>query len=246
MKKLSSHKPSDTLGLDKDKAAAALDKYKKKLAELQTVFYADGRRSLLVVLQGMDTSGKDGVIRHVFSGVNPQGCSVTSFKEPSKTELAHDFLWRIHRACPAKGMIGVFNRSHYEDVVIARVHGLVSKDVWKARYGQINAFEKHLADNGTVILKFFLHISKEEQKERLESRLEDPKKRWKANPRDFEERKYWNDYMRAYSDALEHCDTRHAPWHVVPADRNWVRNHVVAKALTEKLESLKLKWPNPK
>lgn len=233
---LSDRDPSDKMGFDKDRSDELLEEHRRKLEEFQYSLYAKKHRAVLIVLQGMDTSGKDGVIRHVFSGVNPQGCQVTSFKEPTAEELEHDFLWRIHKAVPRKGMIGIFNRSHYEDVVIVRVHGLVPKSVWSARYEHINAFEKMLADSGVLILKFFLHISKDEQEKRLKARLDDPQKRWKSNPRDKKERKKWPAYMQAYEDALKRCHTPWAPWFVVPSDRKWARNLAVSEILVEALK----------
>jgi PPK2 family polyphosphate:nucleotide phosphotransferase len=242
--RLKSRDPADTLGLDSEDAArvhqaAMID----RLNDLQYRLYAENQRSVLLVLQGMDTSGKDGTIRHVMSGLDPSACQVTSFKAPSAEELDHDFLWRIHKAAPARGQIGVFNRSHYEDVLIARVRKLVPAKVWKSRYAQINAFEGLLSDNGTVIVKCVLHISRREQKERLLDRLRDPRKNWKFSPRDVEERKLWPAYMEAYEDALTKCSTAHAPWHIVPADRKWVRNAVVAELLVDTLEGMKLKIP---
>ena len=217
----------------------------ERLVELQHLLYAENRRSLLVVLQAMDAGGKDGTIRHVMSGVNPQGCQVTAFKVPSEEELDHDFLWRVHKAVPRKGNIGIFNRSHYEDVLAVRVHKLVPKTVWRARYRQINAFERLLVAGGMVILKFFLHISKAEQKRRLEERLSDPKKNWKFSLRDVEERKLWDQYQRAYDDALSRCSTAWAPWCVVPANRKWYRNLVVADRIVQTLEGLKMQYPKP-
>lgn len=244
--RLKKREPDDTLGLDSEDAArvhqaALLD----RLNDLQYRLYAENQRSVLLVLQGMDTSGKDGTIRHVMSGLDPSACRVTSFKAPSAEELDHDFLWRIHKAVPARGEIGVFNRSHYEDVLIARVRELVPAKVWKGRYHQINTFEKLLSDNGTVIVKCMLHISKREQKERLLDRLRDPRKNWKFSPRDVEERKLWPKYMEAYEDAVTKCSTEYAPWHIVPADHKWVRNAVVAELLVEALDSMKLKIPKP-
>jgi len=195
------------------------------------------------VLQGMDTAGKDGTIRRVMSGINPRDCRVVSFKAPSQEELDHDFLWRVHRECPRRGEIGVFNRSHYEDVLIVRVRGLVKKEVWSARYDQINRFEQHLAENGTRIVKFFLHISKAEQKERLEARLADPSKNWKMNPTDLEERKLWDDYQRAYEDAISRCSTAHAPWFIIPADKKWFRDLAVSSIMVEMLEGMDLRYP---
>lgn len=227
----------------KEKAKAIMSGLVQRLGALQERLYANGERSVLVVLQGMDTSGKDGTIKSVMSGVNPQGCRVASFKAPSNSELAHDFLWRVHHEAPPKGHIGIFNRSHYEDVLITRVHGWVPEKVAKQRFNHINAFEKLLSENGTTILKFFLHISKDEQKERLEARVRDPEKRWKFNEGDIEERKRWKDYMRAFEDVLGATSTDHAPWYVVPANRKWYRNLVVARTIVEALDKLKLKRP---
>ncbi len=214
-----------------------------EIDRLQDILYAQAEHALLIVLQGSDTSGKDGVIRRVFGAVNPLGIAAVSFKEPTPLELAHDFLWRIHKAVPAAGMIGVFNRSHYEDVLMARVHGLAPPERIEARYGQINGFERHLAENGVTIVKFYLHISKEEQKERLRARLDDPAKRWKFKSSDLAERKYWDDYIAAYQTALERCSTEWAPWFVVPADRKWYRNAVVARLVRSTLEALDLSYP---
>lgn len=224
-------------------AKAETEKCIAKVSRLQERLYATGDRSLLIVLQGMDTSGKDGTIRSVMSGVNPQGCKVVSFKAPSTKELAHDFLWRVHQEVPAKGQIGIFNRSHYEDVLITRVHGWVSDGVVKQRFSQIKEFEELLHENGTVVLKFFLHISKAEQKERLEARIADPEKRWKWNSGDLEERKHWDDYQTAFEDVISATSTDHSPWYIVPANRKWYRNLVVARSVMEALEALKLKAP---
>lgn len=227
----------------KEQAKAITSELTGRLGELQERLYANGERSLLVVLQGMDTSGKDGTIKSVMSGINPQGCKVASFKTPSSSELAHDFLWRVHHEVPPKGHIGIFNRSHYEDVLITRVHGWVSEKVAKQRLNQIKEFEELLYENGTTILKFFLHISKDEQKERLEERIRDPEKRWKFNEGDLEERKRWKDYMKAFEDVLGATSTEHAPWYVVPANRKWYRNLVVAETIVEAMSDLKLKQP---
>ena len=238
--------PDDDGGLEKGKRAdKLLARDIERLFALQEKLYAEGRRALLVVLQAMDTGGKDGTIKHVFSGVNPTGCRVTSFKAPSEEELAHDFLWRIHKAVPRYGEIGIFNRSHYEDVLVVRVRELVPPAVWRARYDRINQFEKDLVESGIHLLKFFLHISKEEQKERLEARLADPAKRWKFDAGDLAERKRWSDYQKAYRDALARCSTASAPWIVVPANRKWYRNLVVARAIVEKLEAMKPKPRQP-
>ena len=235
--------PSDTFGKKRDDKTH--EKSLIRLRELQHLLYADKRYSLLVVLQGLDAAGKDGTIRHVMSGVNPQGCEVTSFKAPSSEELARNFLWRIHRAVPARGNIGIFNRSHYEDVLIVRVHDLVPKTVWKHRYGHINDFERMLVDNGVTILKFFLHISKEEQRKRFEARIQDSSRNWKLSLPDFEERKHWENYTEAYEEALSRCSTEHAPWYVIPSDRKWVRNYVVADLIVQALDRMRLKYPAP-
>ena len=229
----------------KEKARARLAKDLEKLRELQHLLYADNRYAVLVVLQAMDTGGKDGTIRHVMSGLNPVGCDVTSFKVPTDAELEQDFLWRIHNAVPAKGMIGVFNRSHYEDVLVVRVHDIVPKKVWSERYWQINEFERMLDANGVVILKFFLHISKAEQARRLKARLENKEKHWKFSSADLKERKYWAAYQEAYEDAINECSTEWAPWIVVPADKKWARDCIVARAMVERLEELKLRYPKP-
>lgn len=223
---------------DKDKGEEALNQLTNALEILQERLYAEHKHSVLLILQGMDTSGKDGTIEHVFEGVNPQGVRVASFKVPTPIELEHDFLWRVHEKTPGKGEIVIFNRSHYEDVLVVRVHELVPQGVWSRRYGQINNFEQLLADEGTVILKFFLHIDKEEQKKRLLDRLAEEDKRWKFNPGDLKERKLWNDYTRAYEDALSMTSTEWAPWYVVPANRKWFRNLIIAQALVEALKKL--------
>ena len=216
-----------------------------KLVELQEKLHAEGRQKLLVVFQAMDGGGKDGTIRSVFQGVNPQGVVVHSFKAPTADELAHDFLWRIHKAVPGAGTIGVFNRSHYEDVLVVRVHNIVKESVWKPRYQLINDFEKLLTDTGTHLVKFFLHISKEEQKQRFEERIRDPAKRWKFDPADLEKREFWDDYRQAFEDALEKCSTVDAPWYVVPADQNWYRDFVVTSVLVDTLNGMKPKYPDP-
>jgi PPK2 family polyphosphate:nucleotide phosphotransferase len=230
---------------DKDDAVEPTEKLREKLIDLQELLYAESKRSLLIILQAMDAGGKDGAIEHVFHGVNPQGCQVTSFKAPSSLERSHDFLWRHHLARPAKGMIGIHNRSHYEAVLVERVKEIVPPKVWNKRYDQINDFEKMLADEGTTIIKFFLHISKDEQKERLQSRLDEPHKRWKFNPADLEEREHWDDYMKAFDDAIEATSTEHAPWYVVPADRKWFRNWVLSDVIVRTLASLEMDWPKP-
>jgi PPK2 family polyphosphate:nucleotide phosphotransferase len=228
-----------------DSARALLQKNLRKLYELQALLYADRRYALLIVLQALDAGGKDGTIRHVMAGVNPQGCEVVSFKTPTAEELDHDFLWRVHRAVPRRGNIGIFNRSHYEDVLIARVHNLVPKSVWSERYDQINAFEKILVENNTRILKFFLHISKDEQKARFEERIQNPVKNWKISEADFLERNHWDEYVKAYEDVLEKCSTSYAPWFVIPADRKWFRNLAVSQIIVDALDSMKLRYPAP-
>ncbi len=227
----------------KARAESELEEHAAAIAKLQDRLWAENRRALLVVLQGMDTSGKDGVIRHVFHGVNPQGCHVTSFKKPSEAEADRDYLWRIHAAVPPKGEIGIFNRAHYEDVLIVRVHSFVPEKVWRDRYGQINEFEKYLTSNHITILKFMLHISKDEQRERLQARLDDPEKHWKFSPQDVEERKLWPSYMDAYQDAVTKCSTAHAPWHVIPADRKWYARWAIAGIVRATLEEMDPKPP---
>lgn len=229
----------------KDDTAELFGRMNDRLEELQEMLWAEGRHKLLVVLQGMDTSGKDGTIRHVFDGVNPLGVRVASFKAPTAEELAHDFLWRVHPVVPGKGEMVIFNRSHYEDVLAARVRGFVPPAVWKHRYGQINDFEKLLAETGTKILKFFLYIDADEQKERLQERLDDPTKRWKFRKGDLEDRRLWKEYLDAYEDALARTSTKHAPWYVVPSNRNWYRNLVVASVIVDALERLDMKFPEP-
>ena len=246
--KLDRHDPDHTADYKKtdqgkEKAKAITAELTGRLGELQERLYANGTRSLLIVLQGMDTSGKDGTIKSVMSGVNPQGCKVVSFKTPSSEELGHDFLWRVHQKAPPHGQIGIFNRSHYEDVLITRVHGLVSSTVVRQRFNQIKEFEELLHESGTTILKFFLHISKDEQKERLEERVRDPEKRWKFNEGDLEERKLWKSYMEAFEDMMAATSTDHAPWHIVPANRKWYRNFVVADRVVDALKDMKLKTP---
>lgn len=242
--KLAKRSCDDTAHI-KDKGAAAdeLLKLVDRLDHLQQVLYAEHKRSLLILLQGMDAAGKDGTIKHVMSGVNPQGCDVTSFKQPTSHELDHDFLWRIHQAVPGKGMMAIFNRSQYEDVLVVRVHNLVGKDVWQSRYEQINQFEKMLAENGTTILKFFLHISKDEQKKRFDSRHDDPDKNWKSSPSDEAERHYWDDYQAAYQDALSKCSQPDAPWFVIPSNRKWFRNLAISQIIVDALERMDLKYP---
>jgi PPK2 family polyphosphate:nucleotide phosphotransferase len=230
---------------NKQDAAARLAKNVARLAELQYLLYAERKHSVLIVFQAMDAGGKDGTIRSVMSGLNPQGCKVIPFKVPAGEEREHDFLWRIHRSTPAFGEIGIFNRSHYEDVLVVRVQNLAPKAVWSQRFDHINAFERLLDANGVKILKFFLHISRKEQQARLQERLQDPQKHWKVSPADFEDRKRWNDYMAAYEDVFRRCSTSWAPWYVIPADRKWYRNLAVSQIIVEALEDMKLKLPEP-
>lgn len=215
----------------------------ERISRLQRVFYADGRSALLIVLQGRDAAGKDGTIRHVFGAVNPQGCEVASFKEPTDLEMRHDYLWRVHARVPARGMIGIFNRSHYEDVLVERVRGMAPKQVWLNRYRQINDFERMLVENHVVILKFFLHVSRDEQRRRLMARLSDPTKNWKFDAGDLEDRRHWHRYTAAYRDALRRCSTPWAPWYFVPADDKKVRNWLIAGQIVKTLEGLKLRYP---
>jgi PPK2 family polyphosphate:nucleotide phosphotransferase len=244
--KLAKWDPGDTLGWEKNhKMKANLAKTLEKLDALQYLLYAEHKRALLIVLQGLDAGGKDGTIRHVMSGVNPQGCKVTSFKEPSAEEASHDFLWRIHKAVPPIGDIGIFNRSHYEDVLVARVHDLVPRDVWSRRYDQINQFERMLYENNVKILKFFLHISKDEQKKRFEQRIHDKNRQWKISESDFIERKYWDEYTRAYEDALTKCTAPEAPWYIISANKKWFRNLAVSHIVVEALEEMQIKFPPP-
>lgn len=241
---LDHYPPDATLGLDdKEKAQAAAAKLGERIAELGALLAANRRHALLVVIQGMDASGKDGTVKHCIGPLNPMGVHVTSFKAPSPVELAHDFLWRVHQACPARGEVGIFNRSHYEDVLIVRVEDLVPEDVWSKRYDAINAFERNLVDEGTVVLKLWLNMSKEEQAVQMRERLEDPTKNWKFNVDDLEKRKKWDEYIEAYRVMLEETSTDWAPWHVIPADRKWVRNLVVSELLVDALEGLGMEWP---
>jgi len=239
----------------KDEAVADLETNIKKLAELQDVLYADNCRSLLIVFQAMDAAGKDGAIKHVMSGVNPQGCQVSSFKSPSAEELDHDFLWRCQKVLPERGRIGIFNRSHYEEVLVVRVHPqfLASqqlpddvrndKDLWKKRFKQIRNWEDHLTSNGTAILKFFLHVSKDEQKKRFLARIDDPGKNWKFSATDAKERGHWDEYMNAYKDAIEATSTKGAPWYIIPADKKWFARLAISEIIVDRLASMKLRYP---
>jgi PPK2 family polyphosphate:nucleotide phosphotransferase len=241
---LDDYDPSDTGPYSSaEEAGPTLKAHVEELTKLQNLLYAENKRSLLIILQGMDTSGKDGTIRHVMSGLTPLGVQVQAFKVPSPIELAHDFLWRVHKVVPPKGVIGIFNRSHYEDVLVVRVHDLVKPRIWKDRFKQINHFERMLTKNGTIILKFFLHISADEQKKRLHDRLTDPTRFWKFSLSDIEERKFWPDYQKAYEDVLSQCSTKNAPWYIVPADRKWYRNLVVAGIIVKTLRALKMEYP---
>jgi PPK2 family polyphosphate:nucleotide phosphotransferase len=226
-------------------AAAEIEQYRKRLVDLQEMLYVERRRSVLICLQGLDTAGKDGTIKHILSAMNPQGCTVAQFRQPTAQEAAHDFLWRVHRATPARGEVAIFNRSHYEDVLVVRVHDLVPKPVWSQRYERINAFEQGLADDGTQVLKFFLHISSEEQLARFKARLDDPTKQWKISESDYQERKFWSGYVTAYEEALSRCSTEHAPWFVIPSNHKWFRNLAIGRILVEHLEGLKLTYPRP-
>ena len=230
-------------GLEKAEAKKEIATNATEMAELAHRLYAENKHSVLLVLQGMDTSGKDGTIRHVMSGINPQSCQIVSFKQPSQEELDHGFLWRIHRAVPPKGNIGIFNRSHYEDVLIVRVHNLVPPKIWKPRYEQINAFEKMLQEEHVTIVKCFLHISKEAQRKRLQARLDNPTKRWKFCKADLDERKLWGSYFEAYEEALSRCNTSYAPWHIIPSDRKWYRNLVVSRVLLRTLREMNPQFP---
>ncbi|MFN4143057.1 polyphosphate kinase 2 family protein [Aestuariivirga sp.] len=230
----------------KEETKSATEKDAEAIDALQDRLFAEGKRALLVVLQGIDCSGKDGTVRAVFNRCGPIGVRVQPFRAPSADELAQDYLWRVHKVTPARGYIGIFNRSHYEDVLVARVKAFASAEAIERRYGEINAFEKMLTDNGTRILKFMLHISKDEQAERLRERIEVPEKRWKFNPADLEDRKLWDQFMAAYEAAIERCSTEHAPWHVIPADRNWVRNAIVARIVRETLEEMNPQYPEPR
>jgi PPK2 family polyphosphate:nucleotide phosphotransferase len=242
--KLSDRSTDDKLGLaDKREADQALTEMRPKLFDLQGRLWAESKRALLVVLQAMDAAGKDGTIRHVFSGVNPQGVRVTSFKAPSERELSQDYLWRVHANTPARGEIGIFNRSHYEDVLAVRVRQLVPERQWRRRYRHIREFERLLADEGTVIVKIHLHISRDEQRERLQARLDDPAKRWKFRVGDLDDRKLWDDFQVAYEDAITETNSRDARWYVVPADRKWVRNVAVSKILVHTLEKMAPQYP---
>ena len=234
-------------GEEKDLAAVQqeLATLTKRLAELQYLMYAECKRSFLIVLQALDAGGKDGTVRHVIGSMNPQSATVQAFKTPSAEEMAHDYLWRIHKVTPAKGQVVVFNRSHYEDVLVVRVHNLVPKEVWSKRYDEINDFERQLSDSGTHIIKFFLHIDKKEQLARFKQRLDDPAKQWKISEFDYKEREFWDDYQKAYEDAISRCSTDYAPWYVIPSNRKWFRNLVISRVLVKVLESMDMQFPQP-
>ena len=237
--------PDETAGLDKQDTKEQTQKNLECIPKLQALLYAEHKHSLLIVLQAIDAGGKDSTISDVFGAMNPQGCKVTSFKKPSPLELDHDFLWRVHQAAPVKGDVGVFNRSHYEDVLVVRVHDLVPESIWSQRYAQINAFESLLSANGTIILKLFLHISKDEQLKRFKDRLDEPSKNWKVSAGDYEERKLWDKYQSAFEDMLSKCSTDIAPWHVIPANHKWVRNFLISTLVVEQLEALQMNFPEP-
>lgn len=238
--------PDFHAGLDKKRTQKTTQRIHQRIGELQHLLYANARDTVLIIFQGMDGSGKDGATKSLLESVNPAGVSVTNFKAPSEEERAHDFLWRVHHAVPRFGYIGVFNRSHYEEVLVVRVMGLQPKKVWHSHYEQINDFEKHLRNNRVLVLKFFLHLSKEEQARRLLSRIDDPAKNWKFETGDLKMRAEWDQFQKAYEDALNFCSSKEAPWHIVPADRKWYRDFVVAQVVVRALESLKMTWPKAK
>lgn len=240
--RLADYDPRDTSGLSKLEGEELLSRLDSELGELQELLYAAGRHSILLLLQGLDTSGKDGTIKRVLKEINPAGCKVITFKTPTTTELAHDFLWRVHAGVPERGQLGVFNRSHYEDVLIVRVHNLAPEKVWRRRYAHINAFERNLTDAGTLIIKCYLHISKAEQEERLLAREQDVTKAWKLSAQDWIERRSWQEYTAAYEEALTECSTDEAPWHIIPADRKWFRNLAVTQLLVDALRPHKDAW----
>jgi len=244
--RLNDFNPDYHEGLDKEKTRDKTQKLCDRIGQLQQLLYADADHSLVILLQGMDTSGKDGTVKHVLDAVNPAGVETANFKTPSREEMAHDFLWRIHKALPRYGNIGVFNRSHYEDVLVVRVLKLQPSHVWRSRFEQINAFEKHLCDNRVTVLKFFLHISKEEQADRLKARLADPRKNSKFDPEDLRMRAHWNKFMKAYEDAISRCSTPYAPWHIIPANRKWYRDFVISRIVVKAMEDMNLRWPKPR
>jgi PPK2 family polyphosphate:nucleotide phosphotransferase len=227
-------------------ALAEIEKHRQKMDELQYLMYAENKHSLLIVLQALDAGGKDGTVRHVFAGMNPAGCTSVGFKQPTPKELAHDFLWRVHPYVPAKGSVAIFNRSHYEDVLVARVHGLVPENIWSKRYDEINDFEKLVTtQNNTTILKFFLHISKEEQLARFEKRLDDPARHWKISDSDYKEREYWDNYTKAFEDVLNKTSTEHAPWFVIPSNHKWFRDLAISQIIVGQMEDMDMQLPKP-
>ena len=234
--------PGDTNGMSQDEAEKRLPAMQERLGELHNLLYGAAHQGLLIVLQGLDTAGKDGSVKHLMQGLNPTGCEIASFKQPTAEELAHDFLWRIHKRTPALGRVTIFNRSHYEDVLVVRVHELVPKAVWEQRYAQINDFERWLTESGTIIVKFYLHISKKEQRARLLEREHEPAKAWKLSVSDWKERERWKAYREAYEDAISRCGTKDAPWTIVPADKKWYRNYVLTQTLVERLEPYAKAW----
>ncbi|MDB5035641.1 MAG: hypothetical protein JWQ98_2882 [Chlorobi bacterium] len=255
--KLASIDPRDTSGLNKDddKLAEEMAERQKQIYDLHYLMYADNRRSLLIILQGIDASGKDGAVRYLAGGFNPQGLTIHSFKRPSDLELDHDYLWRVHQACPGRGEVAIFNRSHYEEVTVAKIHPEIlaaeflpteiarQKDLFQQRYRQIRDFERMLAENGTVVLKLFLHISRDEQVERLEERMKDPRKHWKFSRQDLVEREFWDDYMRAFEEMIDATGTEHAPWYIIPADRKWYRNLLIGRIVAGTMKELKMEYP---
>lgn len=242
--KLAECNPDETFGIDQEEGKERLGKITEELGELQEMLYAARQNSVLIILQGMDTSGKDGTVKSVMADINPLGCRVESFKVPTEEELAHDFLWRVHKVTPPKGMMTIFNRSHYEDVLVVRVHKFVPKRVWKARFRHIKEFERSLVENNTIVLKFFLHISSDEQKERLEAREQDASKAWKLSAGDWQERELWDDYQNAYENALSKCSTDYAKWHIIPANKKWFRNLAIASIIARTLRPHRKNWEN--
>lgn len=244
--KLKDYDPDDTDEYkEADDVREQFKEFNMRMIDLQEVMYAEKKHGLLIILQAMDAGGKDGTIKHVMRGINPQSCSVTSFKIPTEEERLHDFLWRYHKAVPPRGYVGIFNRSHYEDVLVTRVHKLISDEVAKDRFDRINEFEELLTDNGITILKFFLHISKDEQKKRLQERLDNKEKHWKFSKNDLKERSQWEEYQEAFEDVFNHCSTKRAPWYIIPSNRKWFRNLAVAKILVQTMEDLDMKTPKP-
>jgi PPK2 family polyphosphate:nucleotide phosphotransferase len=244
--RLKDFNPNYHEGRDKDETREETEKFCRRIGEFQDLLYAEHRRSVLILLQGMDTSGKDGTVKHVLDAVNPAGVETASFKAPSSEELAHDFLWRIHHALPKNGNIGIFNRSHYEDVLVVRVFKMVPPNIWRGRFEQINAFEKYLTENNVVLLKFFLHISKDEQARRLQARIDDPTKNWKFQTEDLKMRPYWDQFQKAYEDVINRCSTRSAPWFIIPANHKWYRNFIIAKIISKTMEGMNLQYPAPR